>query len=73
MDLRKCWPDDSDFICDRIFIRLAGNEDNHKILGVRVLGRSDYTHESSLPFSLPETYNGTNVVRTIATSVLVES
>ena len=32
MDLRKCWPDDSDFICDRIFIRLACNGDSHKIL-----------------------------------------
>ena len=32
MDLAKCCPDDSDLIFDRIFVRLVGNEDNHKIL-----------------------------------------
>ena len=37
MDLGKCCPDDSNFIFDRIFIRLASNEHSYKIF-IRLAG-----------------------------------
>ena len=49
IDLGKC-PHNSDFIFDKIFIRLADNEDSYNILEG---GRSkDYSQTDYLPFSL---------------------
>ena len=48
----KCCPDDSDFIFLWIFIRLADNEDRHKISDVRVWPSSDYWHELPASASL---------------------
>ena len=44
MNLGKGWPDDSDFSFDRIFIRLAGNENSHKILDEFVFGTNRTIH-----------------------------
>ena len=44
MDFEKCCPDDSNFIFDRILIRLVGNEDSYKNLGrVRICVFLGYT------------------------------
>ena len=56
---------------DRTFIKLAGNEDIHKILDEFDLGADRAVHMSYLSFSLhPLMYNRENVVQTIATYFL---
>ena len=75
LDFGKCCPDDRDFIFDRISIRLADKEDSRKILDEFDLGSDRTIYMSYLPSNLSYTYsyNGENVVRMMATSILIGS
>ena len=58
IDFRKCYPDDLHFILNQILHVMRTAMISCTSL---VLDRSDYSHESYLPFSVPQTYNGENV------------
>ena len=71
IDLGKCCVDDGDFICTRIFIRLAGNKDSHKSSDEFDFGedRTIYVRVSC-PLVSHRHIMGSIVVRTTATSFL---
>ena len=69
-EMGKCCPDDSDFIFDRFFIKLAYNKDRHKISDELAVLPLSTVGMSYLPLRSPMTLE--NIFRTIAFFVLIE-